>query len=71
MIVSYAESSDEEDEDVFAAMNAKRSRGRNRRVSAMLDDDEDGYNDDDGAAEEEDGENCLACICLLWTDHRR
>jgi DNA mismatch repair protein MSH6 len=54
-VVSYAESSDEEDEDVFVALNAKRVRGRSRKQPIIAEDDDDDYEGDQAVVEEEDG----------------
>lgn len=54
--VNYAESSDEEDGDVFAALKARRSRHRRSRATVVDDDDEDAYEDEaDDHDEAEDG----------------
>ncbi|KAI0002351.1 DNA mismatch repair protein Msh6 [Xylariaceae sp. FL0662B] len=55
--VSYAESSDDEDEDVFAATKVSRVRGRRRQRSKVVDDDEDDYEETkDVALDDEDDE---------------
>ncbi|OTB02721.1 hypothetical protein M426DRAFT_13323 [Hypoxylon sp. CI-4A] len=55
--VNYAESSDE-DQDVFATMNASQARRRTRQKSRVVDDDEEDYqeNNKDVVAEDEDDE---------------
>ncbi|KAM7190092.1 putative DNA mismatch repair protein msh6 [Rhypophila sp. PSN 637] len=59
-VVSYAESSDD-DEDVFATLNARRARQRRPR-SAIPEDDGDGddYEADGNAANEEDDDDEMA-----------
>jgi hypothetical protein len=51
--VSYAESSDE-DEDPFESMRSQRTRQRRPRPSVPDDDDDDVYEAEDNAVEEED-----------------
>ncbi|KAI1074827.1 DNA mismatch repair protein Msh6 [Whalleya microplaca] len=56
--VSYAESSDDEDEDVFVAMKASQARRRGRQRSKVVEDDEDDYEETKDVAldDEEDDE---------------
>lgn len=56
--VSYAESSDEDDGEVFAALNVRRSRQRRSRA-AVPEEDEDDYEVDEKDLEEaDDGTPC-------------
>ncbi len=51
-MVSYAESSDEEDGDVFVSMSARQAGRRSRPRATLVEDDEDDYNfENDGAAD--------------------
>jgi DNA mismatch repair protein MSH6 len=56
-VVSYAESSDEDDEAVFATLKAKRSAQRRPRAAVPDedDDDEDTYEAEANDIEEDDG----------------
>ncbi|KAI8947853.1 DNA mismatch repair protein msh6 [Xylaria longipes] len=60
--VSYAESSDDDDQDVFAALEAPRSRCRARqRTKPIVEEDEDEYKEaGEGAAYEEDDDDEMA-----------
>ncbi|KAI0473436.1 DNA mismatch repair protein Msh6 [Xylariaceae sp. FL0804] len=59
--VSYAESSEDDDQDVFEAMQASRSRRRSRQRPAVVEEEEDDYveptnpafDDDDGIDDDE------------------
>lgn len=52
--VSYAESSDDEDEDVFQSIRSQRSRPRAARRAVPDDDDDDAYEAEENVVEEED-----------------
>jgi DNA mismatch repair protein MSH6 len=52
--VSYAESSDEDDEDVFTSLNAKRSRQGRRRAAVLDEDDEEDFKVDEAEAGRDD-----------------
>ncbi|KAI1652564.1 DNA mismatch repair protein Msh6 [Daldinia decipiens] len=54
--VNYAESSGDEDEDVFVSMKASQSRRRNRQQSRVVDEEDDYEESKDAAADEEDDE---------------
>ena len=65
--INYAESSDDEDQDVFATLKAKRARANNRVRPSVVDDDEDDFDGDNGDPEEEDGmpKNLSSLTCRL------
>ncbi|KAI1646999.1 DNA mismatch repair protein Msh6 [Daldinia loculata] len=55
--VNYAESSGDDDEDVFVSMKASQSRRRNRQQSRVVDEEEGDYEESkDAAVDEEDDE---------------
>ncbi|KAK4192141.1 putative DNA mismatch repair protein msh6 [Podospora australis] len=57
-VVNYAESSDEEDEDVFASLNARKAKQRRSRAAIVDDDDdEDVYDAGANDVEEEDDDD--------------
>lgn len=54
-VVSYAESSDEEDEDVFASLKSRKPRQRRSKTAVSDDEDEDAYDAGVNEVEDDDG----------------
>ncbi|KAI5857414.1 DNA mismatch repair protein Msh6 [Durotheca rogersii] len=54
--VNYAESSDDDGDDVFVTMKASQARRRGRQRTRVLDDDQDDYEDNKDVAADEDDE---------------
>ncbi|KAK4231839.1 putative DNA mismatch repair protein msh6 [Podospora fimiseda] len=55
-VVSYAESSDEDDQDVFASLKSRRPQQRRSQAATLEDDDEDVYDAGANQVEDEDDE---------------
>ncbi|KAL2163373.1 hypothetical protein VTH06DRAFT_5430 [Thermothelomyces fergusii] len=53
-VVNYAESSDEDDDEIFATLKARRSRQRRPRATVADEDDGDTYEADENDVEEDD-----------------
>ena len=69
-VVSYAESSGDEDEDVFVSMARNRAARRNKARSTVIDDDDD-Y-DGDAVDNGDDDGSCITARLLrptLLTDN--
>ena len=56
--VNYAESSGEDDDELFAALKARKPRQRRSRPAVPDEEDEDTYEAEAAVEEEEDGNSC-------------
>jgi DNA mismatch repair protein MSH6 len=63
--VDYAESSDEDDEAVFATMKARRFKQRRSRAAVSDEDEEEAYQAEPNDAEEDDGTLLYPCAHVV------